>query len=650
METVNEPQNLPDQRVVYPDLIDPKGPMTVPQNDKFQPLVDYCKKLHEKFLNSNYRKEKIQEIEDSCRVYEQKPERDDWPWDGASNIVLPLTTITIDNLEPRLVAGMIGKDPICMFEMVGMTEKDDVTKLIEDWFNKTLKNDVYIHSKGMTIVHTLLKEGTYYSIPSYDIQKVKKRDFVYNANNQIIVDPQTGMAKTVDEEVTKREGCEVQTIPFTDILCADNIGTIDEWERADKGRIIRPTYAELQREKRGQGYLTDRIGPWLLGYTSDKIPQEGQSPSQKVMGVEVTGKEEVECVEWYISYFTNRDEEATPEEQENFEEDQIIATIAVKSNTLIRLRYQRDVRYENSSIINRIRLFPEEGRSYGTSIYGKLKSVQNGASDFFNTVLNAAYICMVPWFFYEESSGIPNDMEIEPGKGVAVDSVKGILFPNFNVQPQVYISFIELFMQLWERIGSIANPQMGRPDDAKKTATEIMMVVQEGNIKFDYQSQSTRDEFVVFLRTIYDLYYQHMPYNQVHVYNGEPQVIPRKEMKRNYKFVLTGSTATANKMMERKEAEDIYALTSQNPLCNPMSSLEDLLKAHGKTNLKRYINPQAKQLLDMMAVAPELPQVAQTYMMQKQQIEGEVNGVPNTPAAKRVNTTIKNKTSVPVAG
>jgi hypothetical protein len=75
-----------------------------------------------------------------------------------------------------------------------------------------------------------------------------------------------------------------------------------------------------------------------------------------------------------------------------------------------------------------------------------------------------------------------------------------------------------------------------------------------------------------------------------------------------------------------------------------------LLKAHGKTNLKRYINPQAKQLLDMMAVAPELPQVAQTYMMQKQQIEGEVNGVPNTPAAKRVNTTIKNKTSVPVAG
>jgi len=646
---MEEPQNIPDQRVVYPDVEDKKGPMTTPQNDQFQPLVDYCKKLHDKFSKSKYRDEKIKEIEDSNRVYEQKPEKENWPWDGASNIVLPLTTITIDNLEPRLVAGMVGKDPICSFEMVGQTEKDDITKLLEDWFNKTLKNEVYIHSKAMSIVHTLLKEGTYYSIPQYNIDKEKKRDFVYNPQGQIIVDPKTGIAQTEDLMITKREGCEVQTIPFTDILCADNIGTIDEWERADKGRIIRPTYAELQREKLKQGYLADRIGPWLLGYTEDKIPAESQSPTQRVFGVEVTGKEEVECVEWYISYFTKKDEEGTPEDQENFEEDKIIATISTKSGTLIRLRYQRDVHYDNSSIISRIRLFPEEGRSYGTGIYGKLKSVQNGGSEFFNTVLNAAYVCMVPWFFYEESAGIPNDMEIEPGKGIQVDSVKGILFPNFNVQPQVYISFIELFMQLWERIGSIANPQMGRPDDNKKTATEIMMVVQEGNIKFDYQAQSTRDEFVVFLRTIYDLYYQHMPYDYKHTYNGQPTLIPRQQMKRNFKFVLTGSTATANKMIERKESEDLYGLLSANPLCNPMAAIEDLLKAHGKTNLKKYINPQAKQMLDMLTVAPELPDVAKKYLATKQELTDEATGQPMSAGAQRINTTIKNKTAVPVA-
>jgi hypothetical protein len=140
-----------------------------------------------------------------------------------------------------------------------------------------------------------------------------------------------------------------------------------------------------------------------------------------------------------------------------------------------------------------------------------------------------------------------------------------------------------------------------------------------------------------------------MPYNHMHVYNGQPILIPRKEMKRNFKFVLTGSTATANKMIERKEAEDIYQLGMSSPLANPMAFLEDLLKSHGKTNLKRYINPAAQQLMMALATNPELPQVVSQYLSTKQEISGEVGGIPNTPAAKRLNTTIKNKTSVPVA-
>jgi len=54
-------------------------------------------------------------------------------------------------------------------------------------------------------------------------------------------------------------------------------------------------------------------------------------------------------------------------------------------------------------------------------------------------------------------------------------------------------------------------------------------------------------------------------------------------------------------------------------------------------------------MMDMLAVMPELPQVAQAYAAQKQSLEQEVLGIPNTPGAKRVNTTIKNKTAVPVA-
>jgi hypothetical protein len=186
---------------------------------------------------------------------------------------------------------------------------------------------------------------------------------------------------------------------------------------------------------------------------------------------------------------------------------------------------------------------------------------------------------------------------------------------------------MEFFITLWERSGSIANPQMGRPDDQKKTATEIMMVVQEGNAKFDYQSKTTRDEFLSILKTLYDLYYQYLPYKAVvFKYNGQDVNLPRQLMRRGYKFSLTGSTAAANKMIERKEAEELNGLAVGNPLMNPMSTLEELLKAYGKTDMQRYINPQIRQMIETVIQNPEVMQVVGKYMQTKQQIAADVTG------------------------
>jgi len=274
-------------------------------------------------------------------------------------------------------------------------------------------------------------------------------------------------------------------------------------------------------------------------------------------------------------------------------------------------------------------MFPEEGRSYGTSIYGKLKSIQDGASDFFNAILNIAYLVMLPWYFYDESAGLRGQKEIKPGMGVPVDNVKGILIPNFNINPAAYLSFIEMFIGLWERLGSIANPQIGRPGDEKKTATEIMMVVQEGNIKFDYQARTIKEEFICILKTLYDLYYQHMPYNKTLSMNGQEVPFPRQMMKRGYKFCLTGSTATANKMIERKEAEDLLGMAMNNPLMSPIPPLEEYLESRGKTDLQRYINPQARMLIDALTQNPEIPQVVAKYLQDKVQTEQVVTGGGN---------------------
>jgi hypothetical protein len=608
-------QNAEDQQ--KPNL----GPDFRPDNGPYQKLVDHCEDLYDAFSKSAYRDAKIREIIESRKVYEQQERQRVKPlWDGESSMTLPLTTITCDNLEPRLVSGLIGRDPLIRFEMEGMTEQDEPTKLIQGWFNQELDNEVKIKANTGNGVHILLLEGTWYCFPGYNRHELPRRDFVFNEDGSMVINPETQEPETADIIDVLFEGGEIKHIPFTDVLCPDNIGSVAEWELCDKGVIIRPTYAELMRDKEKLGYLPDKVGPWLVPQKGNlKKKDDDKSPDEQVTGAEVTGKEVIKCVNWYISYPINRVEDAPEQEQDDFTEERIIATVTLDTGVLIRVGLLRDFNFSNECMLKRVRLYPESDRSYGTSMYGKMKSIQNGASDFFNTVINISTLCMIPWFFYDDASGMKKETELFPGKGVPVDSVAGIKIPDFfKLNPGNYLQFIEVFMRLWEQVGNISNPQIGRPDDKQKTATEIMAVIQEGNIKYDYQANTTKDEFIGIIKTLYDLYYQHMPFNKTFIYNGEPVPIPRKLMRQRFKFTLSGSTASANKMIERKEAEDILMLSQGNPLMNPMKALEDVLKAYGKTDLAQYVNPEAKQVLQALFENPELPKIIAQYLMTKQ--------------------------------
>jgi hypothetical protein len=87
----------------------------------FKKIVKRCDDLHALYSKSAYREDKVAESGSARETYSQKPvKRDVGGWEGSSNVCLPLTTITVDNLEPRIVAGLIGKEPYILFEVTGM--------------------------------------------------------------------------------------------------------------------------------------------------------------------------------------------------------------------------------------------------------------------------------------------------------------------------------------------------------------------------------------------------------------------------------------------------------------------------------------------------------------------------------------------------
>ncbi len=643
-------QNVDDMNQGKPELPNRERPEIMPLMQK---LVDHCFKLYDDWKGSSYRAAKIKEAERSRKVYEQLPTVKDWPWKDASNIVLPLTTITIDNLEPRLVAGIIGKDPICQFEMTGQENKDDGTKLIEDWFNKELKNSIGIEDVSMSIVHTLMLDGTVYPVPQYDLVEKTVRDFVTDprtgqmainppvvadpATGQPMQNPQAGKPITQEQTITEYEGGKIDLVPISDMYHADDAGTIKEWEKADKIRKVRFTYGELMThfQKQTKGYMN--IGPWLIGEKKTlTIDEDDKTPGQVIAGVDVGGKESIECIECHITYPIFRVEEDEDTEQTDFREERVVVTIAVDSKIPIRVIKNLDLNMKNDSMIKRIRLFPESGRSLGTCVYGKLKGVQDGSSDIFNMIVNCAYISMMPWYFYDDRAGIKGQQEIYPGAGVNCDSVEGVKLVTFNSQPEAHLAVLNFLVTLWQRLESIGDYQIGAGSSDKRTATEVMAVIQEGNIKHNYQAKTTKGEFVSVLKTLYDLYYKNMPMDKQFIYAGKPVQIPRNVMRRDFKFTLNASTEMANKLIERKTAEDLYGLAGKNPLINPMKTTEDLLKAYDRENPKEYINPQVAQLVQAFFQNPEILQVVGKYMQTKQQtaqaIQGGQGGQPSGPA------------------
>jgi hypothetical protein len=559
-------------------------------NGKWQDLVDKCIDAYNDIDESEYRQRKIDNIKESRRIYEMIETSTSFPWKDAYNIVLPFLTITVDNLEPRIVASITGREPYLQFNLRGKAEPDELTAFIEEWFNAELKEVVKLENETSHVCHTILLEGTVYPVATYCEDKITRTEYEYSEDGMNVLVGEDGEAVTHDVEDSLFQGGKIEYVDFNDIYIPDNT---DDWEKTDIIRIVRPTYGELKLwEKEQNGYMN--IGKWLL---ADEVEQEDKSPSQDIVDVDFTGQKVIECLEYYVDYVYKKDTQ-DEEDVTDWTSERYVALIAKESEVLIRLLPLREINFQNEHIIKRIRLYPEKGRAYGSSMYEKMKSIQNGSSDTFNLLMNTAYICIIPWFLYSVKTGLPEDMELKPGAGIEVDDPSSVVFPKFNVNFNSFLPIFDVWTQLWERLGSIGDLQAGKPSHKAETATETMAVIQEGNIKHNYQSKVFKEEFLGLLRTLFDLYYKNMPFNKTFFYQGKEVIIPRKAMRRPLNFRLTGSTDLSNKILELRKLEQLYRMLSNNPVTNPVEITKDVVSGfRPDIDPEKYINPEIAQLL-----------------------------------------------------
>lgn len=648
-------------------------PLAEVANKGYIQLVEYCLETIGRIEESKYRKSTIDEIKKSNEVYDQIETPTTEPWDGASSCVLPLMTITCDNLEPRIVSSIVGKKPYVHFEVENDQPQDEQTKILETFFNQELEDAVKIEHFAGEYINQLMREGTVFSIPEYVLDEDVRRDFLFiddilqelqpqiqqiqmnaqrmmeidptrqqeilqEAQQQIellmppqvggvVIDPDTGEPQFKDTTKVIFEGARVEILPFTDVLLPDDV---DDIEDSPIFRKIRPTYSELIRDSQTKkGFIQKNIGPWLCDQAGEySIPDDELSITQKLSDVKVNAKKVIECYEGYVDFIPRDDDEDDEKELKDYTEQRYLVQIAKDPGIILRAVPLIEISFTNKHLINRTRMFPKKGKSYGTSIYGKIKSIQEGATKTFNTAINVAEVTMIPWFLFTEASGLQkytDGMKLSAGKGILVDSTSpdSLYFPRFSINPDQILKWIDLWVSFWERLVSIGDLQVGRSGTKDTTATETMAVIQEGNIKHNYQSSSIRQDFIGIIRTIYDMYYQYMPLDKTFLWNGQQVPINRNIMTRKVKFRLTGSTDLSNKLIERREKESFYQFTANDPHINPVKKAEEMVRAYGHTDVAEWVSPNIAGLVEIIMQTPGAQEIVQQALQQAAQMQQE---------------------------
>lgn len=623
LSPVSRMYGMPEESLLVPQepMLDPEQEAQMADavqkelEDKLNKLSLYVRSLFDEFDGSTVRSEMLRTIQESRRAYYQESEATDFPWPNASNMIAPLTTMGVDEVEPRMVAAVIGKEPYIKAKKLKGASTDDEAYQITQFDNFILENKIKVQSLVPELVHEKLIDGTVFPVLSWKTETKKIRRMMPDPTNS------QGMSKQLTEMTTN--GPVVELVPVEYVWMPDDVND-EDWEDAPVIRYIgNLTIGELkQRANSGEeGWILPENLERYVATEILKTTQQEKEGVQDHFQSYSTNQKPIEFLEAYIKF-------------DFFGEDQIdenlIVLVERNSFKVFRVREQIEVIDENKKPIRRMRFLKRRGISWGYPLYTLIAGIQLGVDAMWNRCVNSADITMTPWGFIKRGmSGLrKNKVEVYPGNLIEMDNPEAINFPNLSMfQPTQFIPLIMQFISFFERTLNVTDFMQGRESSTvgKKgsTATGTLAILQEGKIKFEYRGGLTHLEFLEFFKDIHDLCVSNMSIKDQIKVTGAP--ILKYSSTDEYLFELVGSDLTSNRFVDRQETESLVATMGPfMDMLNPMFLIKELLHSY--------------DIDEQDAINPELAQVIQQWMMQQRELKQMMAmGIPEDMAKEAVS-------------
>jgi hypothetical protein len=531
-------------------------------------------------------------------AYQGRPQQKDLPWEGASNLFVPLTATAIDAIHPRLMASLFKPTPIAGFRAqeasdIELAQKNEsfldyvareecnLFPLADRFILNTLIYGVQVvkaswelETKNQRVRHEFPRDTD----PINAIEAILQGEQAYADAIKRITDEEYEVAMkgrkvkldveqagdqlviyTDREEVTKDQVVvdilNPEDVAFNsdcpyDLQRADHVIeryflTLDQIKKKVKAKLFYATKAELQE-------IEDSASSGMAASDSTSDIKDFR---EIVTGALETWREgspyeKVELLDAYMKYDINDD---------GYDEDVIVTIPVEHPEILLRVHRLEDVYAHGMKPFTLFYFNPISKTVWAQGLPQMVEALQAEINIIHNQRNDAGQLNNTPYGWFVPSAGLPKErMPIEPGVLNPVGDVNQVKIHqpgNYHAWPFQEESQLYTLFERRTKVSDLTLGRVGEVQGAARTATGVQALNAQQATGFDIVIRRIQEGWKGLLQQILALYQEYMSDDRMVRITGkygDPDfVVSRRDLSYRMDMVFTGNSLNTDREVER---------------------------------------------------------------------------------------------------
>ena len=585
-----------------------------------------------------YKEKRLQYLD----TWQATPVQKDAPFEGASNIRLPLTSSFVEQMKARYYKALLGNDKIVEFSSLDQTYTQEELNELNDWFSYELNEVVNIRQVVHDLLHPMFLYGDAIAVPEYQ-RKVRNltsmREFEILDNVPMAAQVKDALRLITQENITQQDiptvdskaigvydltytndgikthgkisfricnerlcaeitrpevvfdGVYVHRLGLDDIVVINSMPTLDELPFFGV-RLFQTVHDFMVAATNGEYLeLTEEelssIRAQARYKRGDYISQPSQEAQDQREGTDSADSAAFDMARKFLELYRwegrwSPDSMSNPADaQQGGEQDEIgiVAWTEPRSRTLVRIERIENLCKDGGCTGVKFGYIEQPDRFFSIGMVEWLQHLQVELEAIHNQRLDAGTVANMPFGFYTPLAGLDmTTFKMAPGKLFAVKDPNGIVFPKLPWSSNWSFEQEQNVKGWAQDQAGLGNPSMGSFESKRTSASEFVGTTTSVDIRTEYLVEGFFRSFRSLLYKILGHYQQFSKDGRIYQVTGLDGERVVKTLSRDRLNGKLKLHLTANVAQLSAEVERSTAMNMLSIVMTPLLSQTGIVK------------------------------------------------------------------------